>query len=589
MAGSFTTSTVDNIKTQVDIVDVIGSVVSLKKTGANHKGLCPFHGEKTPSFVVSEQKQIFSCFGCGASGDVIEFVKRYYNLDFREAVEKLAAQYNIPIQQSSRGEDLTPYYDANRLAAQFFYRAFTEQANKGYSYMKKRGLTPATMKKFGLGYADENWTSLFDFLTQQGISKKIILELGLASESKGRCYDKFRNRVMFPIINTSGKVIGFGGRAIDPEDNPKYLNSPESKVFRKKNNLYGLNLARQAIGKEDRLVLVEGYMDVIGLCQGGVENACATLGTALTENQAKLIKRYTKHVFLSYDADSAGRNAALRGMDILRAADCKVKVLHVTDGKDPDEFIQKNGRAAFLKLLDGAKNFGDYKLEAARIGYDLSKDEEKLEYIQKAAAILESFGPAEQDIYTSKLAKELGVSESALRRETARQQEQATPTRQPRREAEDQQRERKPLTSMERNLLKLVVDNGSYVKRIQEVPYLLETDGAKALFLAISQDWNEYGTTDANRILDRLDEPDRSVLADLLENTPPGGDEEALLRLALHQADMKRLRHRERELQNMLSLADDAAGPDSEARIQQWMTELKDIQDLIQLERNRGQ
>ena len=314
---SFSSSTIENLKNQVNIVDVVGRSVPLKRAGSNYKGCCPFHNEKTPSFVVSEQKQIFTCFGCGATGDVIEYVKRYYNLDFSEAVEKIAAEEGITVERNARSDNRDIYYKVNKLAANFFYRSFTEKANKGYAYMKRREIAPAILKKFGIGYADEQWDSLYQYLLSQGVDKKIMVELGLVSESKGKYYDKFRNRVIFPIINTSGKVIGFGGRAIDPGDNPKYLNSPESRIFQKKNNLYGLNISRQSVGKENFIILVEGYMDVIALYQSGVENVAASLGTALTENQAKLIKRYTKDVVLSYDADNAGRAAALRGLEIL--------------------------------------------------------------------------------------------------------------------------------------------------------------------------------------------------------------------------------------------------------------------------------
>ncbi|MFR8518618.1 MAG: DNA primase, partial [Emergencia timonensis] len=330
MGFSFSNSTIENLKNQINIIDVVGRVVPLKRAGSNYKGVCPFHNEKTPSFVVSEQKQIFTCFGCGATGDAIEFAKRYYNLDFSEAVEKLAGEYGISLEKNTFHDNREIYYKVNKLAANFFYKAFTEKANKGYAYMKRRDISPAILKKFGIGYADAQWDSLYKYLLSQGVDKKIMLELGLVSESKGKYYDKFRNRVIFPIINTSGKVIGFGGRAIDAEDNPKYLNSAESKIFQKKYNLYGLNISRQSVGKEGFIILVEGYMDTIALYQSGIENVAASLGTALTENQAKLIKRYTKDVILSYDADGAGRAAALRGLDILRKEECKVKVLHVT-------------------------------------------------------------------------------------------------------------------------------------------------------------------------------------------------------------------------------------------------------------------
>ncbi len=380
MGLSFSNATIEDLKSQLNVVDVVGRVMPLKRAGSNYKGVCPFHNEKTPSFVVSEQKQIFTCFGCGATGDSIEFVKRYYNLDFNEAIEKLAAEYGITVKRNNFGEDREKYYEINKLAARFFFRAFSEDENAGYRYMKNRGLDDATLRKFGIGFADEKWDSLYSYFKEQGVDEKVLLELGLISESKGKYYDKFRNRVMFPIINTSGKVIGFGGRAIG-DDTPKYLNSPENKVFQKKNNLYALNTTKQDIGKDGFAIMVEGYMDAISLYQGGVRNVIASLGTALTENQTKLIKRYTKNVVLSYDADSAGQNAAMRGSEILSKEGCRVRVLHVTEGKDPDEFIKKNGREAFLRLIDGALPYIDYKLNYVKKDMDLNTDEGKIDYI----------------------------------------------------------------------------------------------------------------------------------------------------------------------------------------------------------------
>ena len=417
MSQSFPQATLEELKSRLNIVDVIGRVVPLRRAGSNFKGVCPFHNEKTPSFVVSEQKQIFTCFGCGASGDAIEFTKRYYNLEFQEAVEKLAAENGLSINLHKGNGDREKYYEINKEAARFFYRAFTEQQNAGYTYMKNRGMDDAILKKFGIGYADESWDSLYLFFKKKGISEKILLELGLISESKGKYYDKFRNRVMFPIINTSGKVIGFGGRAIGQAE-PKYLNSPENKVFQKKNNLYALNITKQDIGKEGYAILVEGYMDAISLYQNGVRNVGASLGTALTDNQARLLNRYTKNVVLSYDADSAGRNAALRGIEVLSKQDCKVKVLHVTDGKDPDDFIKKNGKDAFLKLVDQALPMIDYKLLGAQKDLNLSTEEGKLDFMKKAAPILKNLGPVEADIYIQKIARELKISEGAIRMET---------------------------------------------------------------------------------------------------------------------------------------------------------------------------
>ena len=329
MSFSFSKEAIEDLKSRIDIVDVIGRQVQLKRAGANYKGLCPFHNEKTPSFIVSPQKQIFTCFGgCGASGDVVSFVMRYYNLEFNEAVEKLAKEYGIDIVKSQRrNDDREKYYEINREAARFFYRNMTEGPNRGYSYMRRRGIEDRTIKKFGLGYAPDSWDSLYGYFKEKGTDEKLLLELGLLSQKDGRYFDKFRDRVIFPIINTAGKVIGFGGRALDDKAMPKYLNSPENRVFQKKNNLYALNSTKQDIGKAGTAIIVEGYMDAISLYQNGVRNVAASLGTALTDNQAKLINRYTKNVVLSYDADAAGQKAALRGIEVLRNEGCKDNLL----------------------------------------------------------------------------------------------------------------------------------------------------------------------------------------------------------------------------------------------------------------------
>ena len=406
----------DELKAQLNIVDIIGREVSLKKSGSNYMGLCPFHSEKTPSFSVNEAKQFYHCFGCGKSGDVIGFVQEYYRLPFVEAVEKLAAENGIKLpERRSSGPriDYDKYHGINAKAARFFYNSLGTRGNKGLAYLKKRGLTRETITAFGLGYAPASGHALVDHLRSEGVSDDDMLRLGLANKGKNGLYDKFRDRVMFPIISTQDKVIGFGGRAIG-DYKPKYLNSPESEIFLKKNNLFGLNLTKKEIDKEGRAIIVEGYMDMISLYQNGIRNVAASLGTALTLNQARLLCRYSKNIVLSYDSDSAGINAALRGIDVINAAGGKPRVMHVTDGKDPDDFVKAHGKEAFLKLADNAMPATDYKLKLARRGFDLRNDRDVLEYIDKTVPILKELGPVEQDIYIRKLSSEFGISESAI-------------------------------------------------------------------------------------------------------------------------------------------------------------------------------
>ena len=570
----FSSHTIENLKSQVNIIDVVSRCVPLKRAGSNYKGVCPFHNEKTPSFVVSESKQIFTCFGCGASGDVIEFVQRYYNLDFSEAMEKIAGEYGITLEKNSYNDSRDIYYKVNKMAAGFFYRSFTERANKGYAYMKRRGISPAVLKKFGIGYADEQWDSLYRYLASQDVDKKLMLELGLIAESKGKCYDKFRNRVIFPIINTAGKVIGFGGRAIDSGDNPKYLNSPESKVFQKKNNLYGLNISRQSAGKNGYLILVEGYMDVISLYQSGVENIAASLGTALTENQAKLIKRYTKNVVLSYDADGAGRAAALRGIEILKAEDCKVKVLHVDEGKDPDEYIKKNGKSAFLQLIQNALPYADYKLESAKAGFDLSSEEGKIDYMKRATEILGRLSPVEQDVYIKKLAKELMIAEGAIRMEILgndRIEKEHAPVQR----REEEKKDGVPVTPVERTLLKLLLTEETYIEKIAELPELLESEFAVSVYRLAAEEYEKNRFVDRNRILDSLPEGDAAKLQEIIEQVIIGGNVEKVFEDCVRTWEENRLEKEEQRLITLLSMADEE---DNQERIAELTDQLIKVQ-----------
>ncbi|MBR5489589.1 MAG: DNA primase, partial [Firmicutes bacterium] len=468
--------------------------------------------------------------------------------------------------------------EVNKEAARFFYRAFTEQKNAGYTYMKNRGLDDAILKKFGIGYADEKWDSLYNHFKAKGVDEKILLELGLISESKGKYYDKFRNRVMFPIINTSGKVIGFGGRAIG-DDNPKYLNSPENKVFQKKNNLYALNISKQDIGKEGYAILVEGYMDAISLYQGGVRNVAASLGTALTENQTRLLKRYTKNVVLSYDADGAGQNAAMRGSEILIKDDCKVKVLHVTDGKDPDEFIKKNGREAFLKLIDGALPYIDYKLRYIRRDMDLSLDDGKIDYIKAAAAVLRDLSPVEADVYIKKLSKELHIAEGAIKMEilgnnsnSSRNGQPAVPQRNHREEVQEE------MSSLEASIIKSLMVNPGLTEKLLDYSEIMASTPARKVMDILFELYGLNGDFHMNQLTDRLDPEESEALSNALDKIVIAGNEEQVFSECINTWQRKRLLQQEQDLITRLSLADEENNPDS---INQLTLELMEIQKQI--------
>lgn len=583
MGAGFSDNIVDEIKSRCNIVDVIGRHVPLKKTGSNYKGVCPFHSEKTPSFVVSDTKQIFTCFGCGASGDVIEFVQRYHNLDFPGAVEKLAGEYGIEIKSGKfQGErEKAALYEINREAAAFFYQAFKSGPNPGYEYMKKRGIEPATLRKFGIGYADAEWDSLYQYFIKKGTDPKTLLDLGLISHSNGKYYDKYRDRVIFPIINTRGKVIGFGGRTLG-DGTPKYLNSPESTVFLKKNNLYGLNLTRQDINKENYVILVEGYMDVISLYQHGVRNVSASLGTALTENQAAMLKRYTESVILSYDSDAAGQAAALRGMDILHKAGCKVKVLHVTDGKDPDEFIKKNGKDEFIKLVQNAMSFADYKIHLLKQRLDLGTTEGSVEFLQETAKVLRDLSPVEADIYIKKIAKETKISEGAIRLEingNNNTENARNSTAPPHREtAGGQTRDGKSAgtgTMIEKSLIKLMLQKSGYVPRIKPYDWVFRSPSAYKIYELILSVYKDDEEIDMKKIEDSLEADDDRFLRDIIDNIQLADKDEQVFQDCILRIEAARLAKREKEIIQIISILDDEKDRD---KIEALTIELMEIQ-----------
>lgn len=407
---------IQKIKDENDIVDIISETVKLKKAGRNYSGLCPFHSEKTPSFSVSQDKQIYKCFGCGEAGNVITFLMKTRKLSFMDALKVLADRANIDIEVSDSEKIVRDRYEKiyklNVDTARFFHN----NLNKGKSsmaYFLNRGITEKIIRKFGLGYSNDSWNSLMNFLMRKGYSELDLLNAGLIIKSpKGKCYDRFRNRVMFPVFDYRGRVIGFGGRVMD-DTKPKYLNSPETQVFNKGINLYGLNFAIKDL-KLDYIIIVEGYMDCIALHQYGITNTTASLGTALTINQAKLIKRYVDKVIIAYDADIAGQMATLRGLDILKQAGLDVRVITVPEGKDPDEFIRNNGSEAFLKLIQDALPLVDYRIKRASDGIDIKNPDNLIQYVEKVLLILEELDPVERDVYIKKISEDTNIKDQAL-------------------------------------------------------------------------------------------------------------------------------------------------------------------------------
>jgi DNA primase len=575
------TNIADEIKNRCNIVDVIGRQVTLKKAGAHYKGLCPFHSEKTPSFTVSEDKQRFTCYGCGASGDVINFVQRAQNLSFLEAAEKLAEEYGIEWKRDVFDNETkrSAYYEINREAATFFYRAFRSGINPALSYMAGRGISDAVLKRFGVGYADGEWDSLYKHFADKGVDEKLLLELGLISSSKGRRYDKYRNRVMFPIINTRGKIIGFGGRVLD-DASPKYLNSSDSRVFKKKDNLYALNVTRQEIAKEDCAILCEGYMDVISLYRHDVRNVTASLGTALTAEQAAMLKRYTENVVIAYDSDQAGRAAAERGMNILRDAGCKVRVLRMTGAKDPDEYVKAYGREAFLELALRAPSLTDYKLSAARENCDLSTTEGNLAFLKRAAAVLRDLSPVEAVVYIRKLADEARDSEGAIRREMLGEGARG---RAPERERAAVRRaeageDAAGASMLERNFIRLMLLNGAYIERIKPYEKAFSTPAAFRIYSVVKALCADDGEVDTRKLEDALDGPDRALLLDILDKVRLADKDEAVFAECVRALRLSALTDREREIIRMLTVAND---DENKERVEALTKELIGIQREI--------
>ena len=405
------------IKEQNDIVDVISERVKLKRTGKNYIGLCPFHNEKSPSFTVSEEKQIYKCFGCGEAGNVISYIMKDRNMNFPEAARVLAQRANISIEIDNEENNVqkdmyNKMYKINVEAARYFYDNLRKD-KKAEAYFTNRGITEATMKKFGLGFSFDKWDGLLLCLKKKGYSELDLFNIGLIIKSpRGSYYDRFRNRIMFPVFDYRGKVIGFGGRVLD-DSKPKYLNSPETPLFHKGLHLYGLNFVIKN-NKFRTIIIVEGYMDCISLHQYGFSNVVASLGTALTINQAKLLKKYVDTVIISYDADAAGQSATLRGLETLKNEGFNLRVLIVPKGKDPDEYIKNSGKQAFQKLVDDAIPLIDYRIKRAGDGINFSNSEMIIKYVKKVTEIIIDLDPVEKDVYIKKISEETGIKEQAI-------------------------------------------------------------------------------------------------------------------------------------------------------------------------------
>ncbi len=415
----------DEIKSRNDIVDVVSQYVTLKRKGRNFFGICPFHNEKSPSFSVSPDKQIFHCFGCGVGGNVFHFISKIENISFIESIQMLAERANINLPKSSSVEDektanlKAKVYEINKLSAEFYHKKLYMPTSKiAQEYIKKRKLDNNTLKSFLIGYAGDN-NELFNYLKSKGFGEEELLASSLIGKTEsGRFYDKFKHRIMFPIQDVRNRVIAFGGRVLD-DSKPKYINSPENIVYSKGRNLFGLNVAKsKQTGMLKRILIVEGYMDVISLHQRGITNVVASLGTALTDAQGRLLRKNSEQVILGYDADGAGQTAIMRGMDILKNMGIDIRVLQIAGAKDPDEFVIKYGPEKFVKCMDNAISITEYKVKNLIKNLNLENTSDKIKFLNETAKILSEIeNSMEREIYIDKIARTYGISKNSIEAE----------------------------------------------------------------------------------------------------------------------------------------------------------------------------
>ncbi len=420
MALRFTDDFIDRLRDSNDVESVIGSYVELRRRGRTLTGLCPFHNEKTPSFTVYPETASYYCFGCGAGGDVINFVRNIENLDYIEAVKFLADRAGIKLPEDNFDDTASNLrrriYEANREAARFYHETlFTEQGKAQLDYLMRRNVSPKMIKHFGLGAAPDDWHALENHLREKGFRRDELVAANLLrySDKNGKryYYDAFRSKVMYPVIDLRGNVVAFGGRVLD-NSKPKYINTSDTPVYKKSNELFAMNFAKN--GNDRKLILCEGYMDVIALHGAGFDNAVAGLGTALTPEQVSLISRYADEVSLCYDSDEAGQKAVRAALNLFSKTGVRVKVIRLEGGKDPDEIIRTHGKERFAKLLTNADNDTEYKLSVIRSKYDVATSDGKLNFLREAALFLATTDSLERDVYAMRLSDELGVGKDAI-------------------------------------------------------------------------------------------------------------------------------------------------------------------------------
>ena len=569
MASRYPASWLDELRSRSDIVQIVSGYVALTKKGRNYWGLCPFHGEKTASFSVDGEHQLYYCFGCKAGGDVIHFIMDMERLSFPEAVEQLADRAHMTLPEMEKDEDYERrrtqrerLLNANREAARFYHETlFTPAGEAALAYLRRRGLSDGVIRKFGLGASPDSWSSLSDRLLEKGWKRDELVLAGLTVKKKNedgreRYFDMFRNRAMFPIINTHGNVIAFGGRTLEKRE-PKYLNTSDTPVFNKRQGVYAANLLRQQRHLE-RVILVEGYMDVVSLTQYGVEGVCATLGTALTNEQARLLHRFAPQVYLGYDGDSAGQHAILRGLEILEQEGVPARVLDFPDGLDPDEFIRRDGIEGFRKLP--AISPAAYRLRRLKEQFDLSGQDGKLSYARAASDIIAAVDPVEREVHLKDLSLATGFTRETLLEQmnlsAARQPGGKAPAAQPARLHAAPAKPGSDDLKAQELLLSLFASGQIPKEMIDEKDF--EDDELKSLYREL---W--AGASPASLPDLAPDDATRSRFTRILLS-PSAGDKDQMITMAndcLNRIRKTRLEKRFEELSRMLDTAPDDTLP----------------------------
>ncbi len=546
MKGYIPEDRIEEIRNRINIVDLVSEYVTLKKAGRNYIGSCPFHKEKTPSFTVNAEKQIYHCFGCGEGGNAFSFLMKIGNMTFPEAVRHLAGKLGITLpsreftpEEKNRLDHRETLLRVNHLAAGYYARSLRSPAGaRGKAYLDKRGIKPETIETFQLGYAPEGWRNLRDHLQREKVSLKHAEQAGLlVSRKDGDFYDRFRSRLMFPIEDVNGNVIAFGGRIIG-EGEPKYLNSPESPIYVKGRNLYGLARAKNAIRRDDTLIIVEGYFDLLALWNHGIQNVAATQGTALTREHVDLIKRYTGSVALTFDADAGGKSALERSMSLFLERGLRARAVVLSDGKDPDEFISKHGKEAFLEEIARARALVDYYIDEV-IGTGRNIDERRDAWKAALPFIAGIADAVERDQFMQRVAERLGVDEALVRREVSRQEaSQGQPESPPAR------RTTGTLDPVELSLIQMMIESPARISEIDRGNVLscFTSDALKSLGESLVESHRKGQTTRLAEIVDRVE--NKAVREKLLEATVSAGSPDEALRDRIFDDTLRKIRQR---------------------------------------------